>query len=59
MLVAVILGIYSAIGFLFALAFVTLAVPRTAGWAVRLILIPGSAALWPLLLPLWKRGQIA
>ncbi|MFM1855683.1 MAG: hypothetical protein RLZ83_992 [Pseudomonadota bacterium] len=52
------IGSYLGLGFLFALAFVTWGAPRLDPAArgmpasVRLLLIPGAAALWPLLL--WK-----
>jgi len=55
-------GIYVAFGALFATAFVTLGLGRIdeaargATRGVRLILIPGSVALWPILLQKWLRG---
>ena len=53
------LGVYAAAGILFAIAFVTIGVSRidsvaknsTVGF--RLIILPGSALLWPLLLRRW------
>ena len=53
------LGIYAAVGLLFAIAFVTKGVARvdpvatSAGWGFRLLILPGAAALWPLLLRRW------
>jgi hypothetical protein len=52
------MGCYLGLGILFALAFVTRGAPRLDPAArgmpisVRLLLIPGAAALWPLML--WK-----
>jgi hypothetical protein len=53
------LGVYAAIGILFAIAFVTIGVSRIDSAAknstigFRLIVLPGSALLWPLLLRRW------
>jgi hypothetical protein len=53
------LYIYAALGVLFALTFVFLGVQKVdrqaAGTGVmfRLLILPGSAALWPLLLKRW------
>jgi len=50
---------YAAAGLFFALLFVTLGVPavdhatRGSPWTFRLVILPGSAALWPLLLRRW------
>ncbi len=55
-------GCYLAIGAVFALAFVTVGVQRidraAAGspWSFRLLILPGAAALWPVLLVRWVRG---
>lgn len=54
-------GIYAAIGLLFAPLFVARGVNRidpsaaTGSWGFRLLLLPGAAALWPLLLARWLR----
>ena len=54
-------GIYAAVGLLFAIAFVTKGVAHVdsmaadAGWGFRLLILPGAAALWPLLLRRWLR----
>lgn len=56
---------YMAIGFLFALVFVSAGArvvdPKTAGGSVlfRVLIIPGCAALWPLLLHKWWRANVA
>lgn len=50
---------YAAVGLLFGLAFVTIGVarldPAARGTSVgfRLLILPGSAALWPFLLLKW------
>lgn len=61
-LVAVV-GSYLAIGAVFAAAFVSLGVgridpaARSGSLGFRLLIFPGSAALWPLLARRWLRGQ--
>jgi hypothetical protein len=58
-------GVYLALGLAFALAFVTAGVQRLdpgargAGLGFHLLILPGSAALWPLLLVRWLRGDEA
>ena len=53
---------YVAFGLAFAIAFLTRGVqrldPQTRGTGIgfRLLLLPGSAALWPLLLGRWMRS---
>ena len=47
---------YAAVGFVFACAFVTLRV-RQGGWMFRLMIVPGSAALWPVLFRQWVRAK--
>ena len=57
------LAIYAAIGFVFAIAFAwkgagkidPAAVEGT--WGFRLLIIPGAAALWPILARRWLRGE--
>jgi hypothetical protein len=50
---------YGALGVLFAVAFVTRGISRVdpaakgSGAGFRLIVFPGTAALWPLVLLLW------
>jgi hypothetical protein len=58
-----ILCAYSAAGLLFAVAFAAAGVNRLdpaakhAGWGFRAFILPGSAALWPLLLWKWLRAH--
>lgn len=54
---------YAGIGLVFALAFVAVGAahidPAARGmpWSVRLLLLPGAAALWPLLCIKWWTRQ--
>lgn len=54
---------YVIIGIVFALTFVTIGVTkldpaaRGASWAFRVLILPGSAALWPLLAAKWARHK--
>ena len=56
-------GIYAAGGVLFAAVFVTIGIGRVdpaahnAPLGFRLIVAPGCAALWPLLLRRWVRSR--
>jgi len=58
-----ILAVYGFIGLVFAAAFVTLGIHRVdpvathAPIGFRLIVFPGVAALWPLLLGRWMRSR--
>jgi hypothetical protein len=53
------IGIYLALGVLFAVPFVMRGAARVdpaargAGWGFRLLILPGVAALWPLLARRW------
>lgn len=53
---------YAAIGFLFAVPFVLRGAAaidpaaRQGSWGFRLLILPGSAAFWPLLAWRWLRG---
>jgi len=53
------LGLYLLVGLVFAIAFVTKGVRRVDGaaegspWSFRLLILPGAAALWPVLLRRW------
>jgi hypothetical protein len=53
------LALYAAAGAAFAVAFVGLGIARIdpaakdSTWGFRLIILPGAAALWPLLLKRW------
>jgi hypothetical protein len=55
--------LYFGLGLLFAIAFATAGVKRLdanangSGVAFRLLILPGSAAFWPLLLRRWIRGD--
>ncbi|HXJ03538.1 MAG TPA: hypothetical protein VNH65_00450 [Candidatus Acidoferrum sp.] len=55
--------LYFGLGLLFAVAFVTSGVKRLdpnakgSGVVFRLVILPGSAAFWPLLLRRWIRGD--
>lgn len=56
-------GVYLGIGFLFGVAFVARGVERIdpaakgARWHFRLLILPGCAAMWPVLLKRWIRGE--
>lgn len=56
------LGIYGLVGLMFSPAFVTLGAgkvddrAREGGWGFRLLLIPGSIALWPYLAQRWWKA---
>ena len=58
----ILLGLYLAGGFLFAVPFVLLGVnkidPHAAHgtWGFRLLILPGAAVFWPLLLRRWLTG---
>ena len=55
-------GIYLACGLLFAIPFVLAGVNRIdphaahGSWGFRLLIIPGTMFLWPLLARRWARG---
>lgn len=59
--VVLLLGAYAGIGIVFALVFVWKGVERidpaahNAGPGFRLLILPGCAAFWPLLLGRWRR----
>lgn len=59
------LGLYAGLGLLFGLAFVTRGVERLdpaahdASWGFRVVALPASIALWPLLLKRWLGGASA
>jgi len=58
------LAAYGLAGAVFAVAFVTVGIHRVdpvaehAPVGFRLIVLPGVAALWPLLLVRWLRGSV-
>lgn len=51
--------VYAALGLGFAVLFVAIGLPRVdhaaagAPWSFRLVILPGVAALWPLMLRKW------
>ncbi|HEX9002778.1 MAG TPA: hypothetical protein VGB07_22920 [Blastocatellia bacterium] len=55
--------IYAAVGVLFAIAFIAFgagridAAAKGSPLAFRLLILPGAAALWPVLLKRWLRGS--
>jgi hypothetical protein len=57
--------LYAAMGLAFAIVFLAVGIgridsqARTSGLGFRLIILPGVAALWPLLLTRWIRGGSA
>lgn len=54
-------AVYIAVGFVFAIVFVTRGAARldvaarSAPWSMRAIIVPGVAALWPVILAKWCR----
>jgi hypothetical protein len=56
-------ALYAGTGFVFGLAFVAVGVQRVdhsaagAPWSFRLVILPGAAALWPLMLIKWIRAS--
>ncbi|MEO0649773.1 MAG: hypothetical protein AAFZ65_03740 [Planctomycetota bacterium] len=56
------LAVYAAAGLVFGLCFVTRGVSRVdptaadGSWGFRVLILPGAAALWPLLAQRWLRG---
>lgn len=54
---------YLSLGFVFAVAFVTVGVRRVdaqargSGWPFRLLIVPGVTVFWPLLLRRWLFGH--
>ena len=62
---AMALAAYASIGFVFAILFVTKGVQsidpaaKTGTVGFRILILPGAAALWPLLLGRWVRGVTA
>ena len=56
------LALYAAAGAVFALAFLSIGLPRIdhaskgAGLLFRLMIVPGLIALWPLMLVRWIAG---
>lgn len=60
--VLVALALYLGVGAVFAAAFVTAGVGRVdpaargARWSFRLLIAPGCAAMWPVMLLKWMRA---
>jgi hypothetical protein len=58
------LASYVALGAAFAVPFVALGVQRVdpaaagASWGFRLLILPGTVLLWPLLLGRWASGSV-
>ncbi len=58
----ILLGVYAALGLIFAIAFVIRGVGRIdpaaqdGTWGFRLLILPGTVALWPLLARRWFGG---
>jgi hypothetical protein len=58
-----VVGVYAAVGALFALAFVMVGVERVdggargAGFLFRVLIFPAAAALWPVMLVKWIRAK--
>ena len=59
------LGVYTGIGLLFAIAFRTVGISKVdpdstgSGVGFRLIILPGVAALWPVLFTRWLgKGRV-
>ena len=60
-----VMGAYLGIGLLFAIVFVAFGVERVdsavhgSNWRFRVLILPGSAALWPMLALRWVRAARA
>jgi hypothetical protein len=58
-IIAGVLAVYALVGVVFAIAFVMRGIERVdpvahgSGLAFRLLVLPGAAALWPVLLRKW------
>lgn len=56
-------AVYALVGIVFALGFVTVGVTRLdpaargTSWVFRVLILPGSAVLWPFLAVRWARHQ--
>ena len=59
-----ILGLYAGVGAVFAVVFALVGAARVdpaakgAPWTFRLLILPGAAALWPVLAFRWARGAV-
>lgn len=60
--IVAVVAVYAAIGIVFAIAFVVSGAARIdpgardAPWSFKLLILPASAALWPLLARRWLGG---
>ena len=58
----ILLGLYLACGLVFAIPFVLIGVQKIdphamhGSWGFRVLIVPGTMALWPLLLQRWAGG---
>ncbi len=61
-IVVFVVAVYALVGAVFACAFVTVGVRRVdasaagAPWLFRVLIWPGTAALWPVMLAIWLRA---
>jgi hypothetical protein len=59
---SILLGAYLTCGLLFSIAFALVGVKRIdphaahGSWGFRVLIVPGTTALWPLLLQRWASG---
>jgi hypothetical protein len=62
-MIAWLVYLYAALGLLFGVSFVAWGIEkvdpaaRGAGIGFRILILPGVAALWPLMLVRWLRGE--
>jgi len=62
-IILLVVAIYCSIGFVLAVCFVLFGASRVdpaarhASWGFRLLILPGSAALWPMVLTWWVRAH--
>ena len=65
MILLYLLALYVLIGFVTAIAFVSVGLPRvlphgmTASCGARILFVPGATALWPLVLSRWLKARRA
>jgi ABC-type Na+ efflux pump permease subunit len=63
MIVLLLVAVYYALGVLFAIAFITMGITKVdegakeTGLGFKLILIPGIALFWPVLLNKWRKAK--
>jgi len=62
--VLIVLGTYAAIGLVFAIVFLIAGITRVdpaathSRWTFRLLILPGIAAFWPLVLRKWLAARL-